>query len=109
MSMAFASWIAGKDAAPLLAGLDLPGRFSAAGGWHLWTGALCFFPDQKEDPETPRLPDPRRTALVGLLVTLLIVVLCVLLIRALGRTAQLQDCVMSGRTDCAPIDVPTSR
>jgi len=67
-------------------------------------GVLYFFPGQKEDPETPRLPDPRRAALLMLIVTLLLVVLGVVLVRVLGRAARLQDCVMSGRTDCAPID-----
>lgn len=86
--MGLASWIAGRtDALPLLS-----------------AGRLYFFPTQKEDPEIPRLPDPRRTALLGLIVTVLLVVLCVLLVRVLGRAARLQDCVMSGRTDCAPID-----
>lgn len=90
--MRLVSWIAGRtDAVPFLA-----------------AGTLYFFPTQKEDPEIPRLPDPRRTALLGLVVTLLLVVLGVLLVRVLGRAARLQDCVMSGRTDCAPIDTSVS-
>jgi hypothetical protein len=94
--MALGSWI--RDVAPLLCnGLQPP---LAAGG------GLCFFPSQKDEPEPPRLPDPRRTALLGLIVTLLLVVLGVLLVRVLGRAARLQDCVLSGRTDCAPIDAP---
>ena len=67
---------------------------------------LCFVPDQSEDPEPPRLPDPRRAALLGLIVTLLLVLVGMLLVRVLGRASRLQDCVMSGRTDCAPIDTP---
>jgi hypothetical protein len=94
--MGLVSWI--RDAAPLLdSGFQPP---PTAGG------GLCFFPNQKDEPEPQRLPDPRRTALLGLIVTLFIVVLLVLLIRVLGRAARMQDCVLSGRTDCAPIDAP---
>jgi hypothetical protein len=75
--------------------------------WVLEAGTVRFFlPDQKEDPEPSRLPDPRRAALMGLLVTILLVVVGVLLVRVLGRAARVQDCVMSGRTNCAPIDTP---
>jgi hypothetical protein len=62
-------------------------------------------PDQRDEPEPSRLPDPRRAALLGLVVTLLLVIVGVLLVRVLGRTARLQDCVLAGRTNCAPIDV----
>ena len=55
-------------------------------------------------PGSRRVPDSRGPALVGLLITLLLVLGGVLLIRELGRAARLQDCVMSGRTNCAPID-----
>jgi hypothetical protein len=54
----------------------------------------------------PRVPDPRRGAVVGLVVTLLLVLGGVLLVHVLSRTAKLQDCVMSGRTNCAPIASP---
>jgi len=50
------------------------------------------------------LPNPRRAALVGLIVTLLLVIGGALLVHVLGRAAKLQDCVMSGRTNCAPIE-----
>lgn len=52
----------------------------------------------------PRTPDPRWRALIGLLIALMLVVGGLLLVRVLGRVGRLQDCVMSGRTDCAPID-----
>lgn len=65
---------------------------------------LYLLPHRTEEPETPRrAPDPRWLALTGLLVTLLLVVGGIFLIHELGRAARLQDCVMSGRTDCAPI------
>ena len=51
-------------------------------------------------------PDPRRAALVRLIFILLLVVGGVLLVRVLTGMSQLQDCVMSGRTNCAPITAP---
>jgi hypothetical protein len=57
-----------------------------------------------DEPENPRARDPRWPALLGLLIALLLVVGGVFLTRVLGRAARLQDCVMSGRTNCAPID-----
>ncbi|HUN73946.1 MAG TPA: hypothetical protein VMU40_05475 [Steroidobacteraceae bacterium] len=62
-----------------------------------------FLPRGGEEPGAPR--DSRRAALVGLIVTLLLVTGGVVLVHVLGRAARLQDCVMSGRTNCAPIDV----
>lgn len=65
-----------------------------------------FLPTGGEEGGAPR--DSRRAALVGLIVTLLLVVGGVVLVHVLGRAARLQDCVMSGRTNCAPIDVNAS-
>jgi hypothetical protein len=72
----------------------------------IFTGPrLYLLPRRTDEPETPRrVPDPRWLALTGLLVALLLVVGGIFLIRVLGRAARLQDCVMSGRTNCAPID-----
>jgi hypothetical protein len=71
----------------------------------LLTGpALYFVPREDPQPEMPRAPDPRRAAVAGLVVTVLLVLGGVLLVHALSRTAKLQDCVMSGRTNCAPIN-----
>jgi hypothetical protein len=41
---------------------------------------------------------------VGLIVALLLVILGLILVRVLGASGRLQDCEMSGRTNCAPID-----
>jgi hypothetical protein len=62
-----------------------------------------FLPGGGDEPGIPR--DSRRAALVGLIVTLLLVTGGVVLVHILGRAAKLQDCVMSGRTNCAPIEV----
>jgi len=60
-------------------------------------------PEQRPVPHPPAA-DPRRTALLGLLIAALLVVLGLVLVKALGDAGRLQDCVLSGRSNCAPID-----
>ena len=59
-------------------------------------------------PEPPKRSAPppasRRTAVLGLLVTAALVVLGLVLVRVLGDAGRMQDCLMSGRTNCAPLD-----
>ncbi len=69
-----------------------------------WPARLALLPDERDDPELPGPPDRRRAALLGLLFTLLLVLAGVVLVHILGRAARLQDCVLSGRTNCAPIE-----
>ena len=57
-----------------------------------------------EDPDQDGNPDERRGALIGLGIVLLLVVAGWFLIHVLRNTSQVQDCAMSGRTNCAPID-----
>jgi hypothetical protein len=64
---------------------------------------LYFVAGEDPQPEMPRAPDPRRAAVAGLVITVLLVLGGVLLVHVLSRTGKLQDCVMSGRTNCAPI------
>jgi hypothetical protein len=67
--------------------------------------------DMQRDPQLPegtQPPDPRRKALLALLFVLLLIGGGLLLIRVLSHLSQLQDCVMSGRTNCAPIDSNSS-
>ena len=68
--------------------------------------ALYFVAGEDPQPEIPRVPDPRRAAVVGLVLTVLLVLGGVLLVHVLSRTAKLQDCVLSGRTNCAPVEAP---
>jgi hypothetical protein len=49
---------------------------------------------------------PRRTALVGLVVILVLAAGAIVLVRELGQASKMQDCLMSGRTNCAPISAP---
>lgn len=51
-----------------------------------------------------RESDPRWMALLRLLLVIALAVGGLLLVRELRSVSQLQDCVMSGRTNCAPID-----
>ena len=59
-------------------------------------------------PAEPEPPDPRRKALLALLFVAVLVVGGLVLIRVLSHLSQLQDCAMSGRTNCAPIDSDTT-
>lgn len=61
-----------------------------------------------EDGERDPGPDSRRPAVIGLIVVLLLVVAGYFLTTALRQNANLEDCLMSGRRNCAPIEVPAS-
>ena len=58
-------------------------------------------------PQGPNDPDPRRGALIGLAIVILLVLGGLVLVHVLRDTGRLQDCVMSGRTNCAPIEAPS--
>jgi hypothetical protein len=65
--------------------------------------------DPHEPPrEPPREPDDdggnRRGAVIGLLITLLLVVAGYYLMTSLREQGRLEDCLMSHRTNCAPLD-----
>jgi hypothetical protein len=66
-------------------------------------------PQQPQQPQKPQPPEPdsRRGALIGLLVAVALIIIGLILVRVLGDTGRLQDCVMSGRTNCAPIEAPS--
>jgi hypothetical protein len=53
-------------------------------------------------------PDPRRRAVFGLIVVILLVVGGLFLVHVLQNMSRIQDCAMSGRTNCAPIDAPSA-
>jgi hypothetical protein len=53
------------------------------------------------DPEPP----PRHRALVGLLLLVCLLVAVLFVVHELQKSAQMQDCLASGRTNCAPIEV----
>lgn len=65
------------------------------------------------DDDGPRDQDPgagsRRGAVIGLILVLALVVVGYYLVNALRKNANLEDCLMSGRTNCAPLDIPAKR
>lgn len=58
----------------------------------------------RQEASSTRETDPRWMALLRLILVVALVVGGLLLVRELRGVSQLQDCVMSGRTNCAPID-----
>ena len=55
-------------------------------------------PDHNEEPAPPL------GALIGLLLVILLVGVVMFVMYRLHQSAQMQDCLASGRTNCAPID-----
>ena len=54
--------------------------------------------------------DQRRTAaLIGLIVILSLAIVGIVLVRELGKELKLEDCLMAGRTNCAPIELPPGK
>lgn len=58
--------------------------------------------DHKDDGH-----DSRRPALIGLVVVAVLVVVGYYLMTTLRQNANLEDCLMSGRRNCAPIETPS--
>jgi hypothetical protein len=56
----------------------------------------------------PPESNPRR-ALIGLLAIIALVVAVLFIMHRLNQASRIQDCVASGRTNCAPIEAPTQR
>ena len=52
--------------------------------------------------------DSRRPALIGLVVVAALVVIGYFLMTSLRDESNREDCLMSGRTNCAPIETPGS-
>jgi hypothetical protein len=63
-------------------------------------------PSERGDDEA----DQRRSAaLIGLIIILALAIAGVVLVRELRERSRLEDCLMSGRTNCAPIEMPLRR
>lgn len=56
--------------------------------------------DDRDGPEPPA----RRRALVGLLLIVALAVGVLFIIHQLQQSSRMQDCLASGRSNCAPID-----
>ena len=64
---------------------------------------------ERPDGDDDAGPDRRTAALIGIVVILVLAILALILVRNLSRESKLEDCLMSGRTNCAPIQVPRSQ
>lgn len=56
--------------------------------------------DEEQHEET------RTRALIALAIVLALAIIAIVLVRELRTESQREDCLMSGRTNCAPIEVP---
>jgi hypothetical protein len=59
---------------------------------------------QKPDPPEPDEGNSRRGAVIGLLITVLLVVAGYYLMTSLREQGRLEDCLMAHRSNCAPLD-----
>ena len=57
---------------------------------------------EQDDQEEAR----RTSALMGFIVVLVLAIAGLLLVRELQKTSRIEDCLMSGRKNCAPIEAP---
>jgi hypothetical protein len=60
-------------------------------------------PNHADPPQEPDEPAGNRGALIALVVVAGLVLGGLWLMRVLGGAADIQDCVASGRTNCAPV------
>ena len=58
-------------------------------------------PWQPPEPEPDRPQATRRAALIGLAMIVILVIAGLLLTHTLGGMARLQDCALSGRSNCS--------
>jgi hypothetical protein len=70
---------------------------------------LGSVPVMAHDPQDPDDGGSRRGALIGLVITALLVVAGYYLMTVLRHQGQMEDCLMSGRSNCAPLDIPTHK
>ena len=51
----------------------------------------------------------RTAALMGFIIILVLAIAGVVLVREISRTVRIEDCLMAGRRNCVPIEVPLRR
>jgi hypothetical protein len=57
-------------------------------------------PWRPSEPDPDQPPAPRRAALIGLALIVILVIAGLMLTHTLGGAARLQDCALSGRSNC---------
>jgi hypothetical protein len=57
-------------------------------------------------PDDQQKDNRSRGPLIALVVVVLVVLAAIVLIRELSTAGRLEDCLLSGRTNCAPIGTP---
>jgi hypothetical protein len=62
--------------------------------------------DPENEPDDEEGNGTRRMALIALAVLIVLVAGGIWLNHSLHQTGRLQDCVMAGRTNCAPVSPP---
>ena len=62
--------------------------------------------DKSAPQNDPEPGGSRRGAVAGLVIAAILLLAGLWLARELRSASQIQDCVMSGRSNCEPIDVP---
>jgi len=60
----------------------------------------------REQDEAVRGEARRTAALMGFIVVLVLAITGVMLMQELRKTTGVEDCLMSGRRNCAPIETP---
>ncbi|MBV9458073.1 MAG: hypothetical protein JO141_11240 [Bradyrhizobium sp.] len=61
-------------------------------------------PDSDGDPNQDHEPENRNGAIAGLVIAIVLIAVGIWLARDLTASSKLQDCVMSGRTNCNVIE-----
>jgi hypothetical protein len=70
---------------------------------------LCTPMNNRSQDGDDEADQRRSAALIGLIIILALAIAGVWLVRELREKSQLEDCLMSGRTNCAPIEAPSRR
>jgi hypothetical protein len=70
---------------------------------------LCRLMNNRSQNGDDEADQRRSAALIGLIIILALAIAGVWLVRELREKSQLEDCLMSGRTNCAPIEAPARR
>jgi hypothetical protein len=63
-------------------------------------------PGQDHGQDHGQDPGPPRAALIVLVLMALLVAVTIFVMRRINQASTMQDCIASGRTNCAPISAP---